>query len=189
MCLVSAAAFLLLAGTAAAQSQFGQITGLVMDQTGAGVAGADVIVKNEKTGVEFRTVSNNEGNYVVTSLVPGTYSVSTTKAGFQSVTQTGIQLNLAQTARIDMSLPLGEVQQRVQVEASSVLLQTETASVSNVMPQGQVVDLPLNDRNYLQLATLIPGATSAGIGNQYFGMPTEQSQREWSADLRQHVYG
>ena len=80
-------------------------------------------------------------------------------------------MNLAQTARIDVALPLGEIQQRIQVAASSILLQTETASVSSVMPQSEVIDLPLNGRNYLQLATLIPGATSAGIGNQFFGMP------------------
>src|SRR5579885_611869 len=170
-CLAMAAAILWLAGNAAAQGQFGQITGLVTDQTGAGVPGASVTVRNEKTGVEFKTVSNTDGNYIVTSLVPGTYSVATSKAGFQSVTHTGISLNLAQTARIDISLTLGEVQQHVQVEAAGVLLQTETASVGSVMPQSEVIDLPLNGRNYLQLATLIPGTTSAGIGNQFFGMP------------------
>ena len=171
LCLFFSAAFLPFVRTAAAQGQFGQITGLVVDQAGGRIPDDSITVRNELTGVEFKTASNADGNYIVTSLVPGTYSVSTSKAGFKSVTQTGIQLNLAQTARIDITLSLGEIQQRVQVEASSVLLQTETASVSNVMPQREVIDLPLNGRNYLQLATLIPGATSAGIGNQYFGMP------------------
>jgi hypothetical protein len=130
LCLVSAAAFLQFARTAGEQVQFGQITGLVVDQGGGGIPDAGITVRNELTGVEFKTVTNTDGNYIVTSLVPGTYSVSTSKPGFKSVTQTGIQLNLAQTARIDIALPLGEIQQRVQVEASSVILQTESASVS-----------------------------------------------------------
>ena len=162
----------LLANFVEAQGQFGQITGVIADPSGSGIVGANVTVSNQQTGVQIKSVTNSDGNYTVTSLVPGVYQVVASKAGFQSLTQTGIQLDVSQTARIDITLQLGQVNQQVEVKASGVLLQTESAAIGNVVPQSGVVDLPLNGRNYLQLATLVPGTSSAGIGQQSFGLPT-----------------
>jgi hypothetical protein len=161
----------LLVQTVKAQGQFGQITGLVTDPSRAGVAGADVTITNQQTGVASKTRANSDGNYTVTSLIPGTYQVTVSKEGFASVTQTGVQLDVAQTARIDIVLRLGQVSQQVEVKALGTLLQTESAAVGNVVPQSGVVNLPLNGRDYLQLATLVPGTNSAGIGQQSNGLP------------------
>jgi hypothetical protein len=172
ICAFSALAVLSAINSAQAQGQFGQMTGLVKDPSGSGIPAADVVVTNQQTGVQAKTVTTSEGNYTVTSLVPGVYRVTVTKAGFSSVTQEDVRLDVAQTARIDIALNLGQVNQQVEVKASTVLLQTESASVGTVVPQSGVVDLPLNGRDYLQLATLVPGTNSAGINQQYFGIPT-----------------
>src|SRR5580658_5608050 len=106
-CMVLITAFLLYSRDARAQGQFGTITGLVVDPGGKSVPGADVTITNQQTAVESRTVSNSDGNYTVTSLQPGTYSLAAAKAGFNTVTQTGIRLDVAQTARIDVALQVG----------------------------------------------------------------------------------
>ena len=171
-CLLPAFALLLFIQSAGAQSQFGQITGLVVDPSKSSVPGADVAITNLETGTQNKTVTNADGNYTVTSLVPGRYSVAVSKTGFSTVTQANITLQIDQTARIDFTLPIGRVSQQVTVQASGTVLQTETAEIGNVVPQSGVVNLPLNGRNYLSLATLVPGTNSAGIGQSFFGMPT-----------------
>ena len=171
-CIVLATAFLLHSRDAGAQGQFGTITGLVVDPTGQSVPGADVTITNQQTAVEAKTVTNSDGNYTVTSLLPGNYSLAASKAGFSTVTQTGIRLDVAQTARIDVALQVGSVSQQIEVKSSGVLLQTESAAIGNVVPESGVVNLPLNGRDYLQLATLVPGTNSAGLGQQFFGAPS-----------------
>jgi hypothetical protein len=157
---------------AKAQNQFGQITGLVVDASGGSVPGADISISNQQTGINTKTVTNHDGNYTVTSLLPGTYNVTASKMGFSTITQNGVRLDVAQVARVDISLTVGQVSQEVEVKASGVLLQTENAAIGNVVPESAVVNLPLNGRDYLQLATLVPGTNSAGINQQFFGMPT-----------------
>jgi outer membrane receptor protein involved in Fe transport len=159
-----------------AQQQFGSIAGLVSDPSGAVIPGATVTVTNEHTQVANTVQSNGEGYYTVTSLIPGTYNVSVSKAGFSSVTRVGVNLDVAQNARIDVALAVGQISQQIEVTAAGTLLQTESAMVGNVMPTASVDQLPLNGRNYLELATLAPGAiadtvTGFGIGGNFFGAP------------------
>jgi Carboxypeptidase regulatory-like domain len=156
---------------AVAQSQFGQITGLIADQNKSSIPGADITITNVDTGVENKAVTNQDGNYTVLSLVPGQYRITASKEGFSTVTQKGIVLQVAQTARVDLALQVGQVTQQVTVNASGEVLQTETADIGNVVSQSGVVNLPLNGRDYLTLATLVPGTNSAGLGQSYFGMP------------------
>jgi hypothetical protein len=170
-CLVAATASLLLLPHAEAQSEFGQVTGLIVDSSKSSVAGAQVTITNLATGVTNQTVTNTEGNYTVTSLVPGRYRAVASKDGFETVTQAGIVLQVGQTARIDFTLPVGTVSQQVEVRSSGTVLQTESAEIGNVVPQSGVVNLPLNGRDYLQLATLVPGTNSAGLGQSDEGMP------------------
>jgi len=157
---------------ARAQNQFGQITGLVMDSSRSSIPGANVVVTNEETRVSRQAVTTGDGNYNVPSLVPGRYRVAATKTGFETVTQTDVVLQVGQTARVDFALPVGTVSQQVEVQASAATaLQTESAEIGNVVPEAGVVNLPLNGRDYLQLATLVPGTNSAGLGKSDEGMP------------------
>lgn len=155
-----------------AQIQFGQITGLVTDPTGNSIVGAEVVVTNQRTDVSTKSITNSAGNYTVTSLIPGTYSVTISKTGFGPATRKDIVLQVAQTAEINVTLQVGQVKQSVTVQASGGLLQTQNAVIGTVVPQSGVVNLPLNGRNYLQLATLVPGVNSAGLGGSFFNMPS-----------------
>src|SRR5437870_3300919 len=96
-----------LAGSAFAQS--GQITGLVSDPAGAAVGGAKVTITNEETRIARDTVTNEQGYYTFPLLNPGSYELGVQKPGFKGVTRPGITLNVAQIARVDLSLQLGEV--------------------------------------------------------------------------------
>jgi len=159
------------------QVQFGEITGLVTDPSGAVVVGASVTLANVQTGVSRVTKSNESGYYDVPSLIPGNYDVTVSKSGFQTSIKSGVRLEVAQTARVDVQLTIGATTQQVTVKAGEApLLQTQNASISGVVPQQGVVRLPLNGRNYLQLATLIPGANATNLGGKFFGIPTNDIQ-------------
>lgn len=161
--------------TAFAQvAQFGQITGLVTDPSGAVIAAATVRVANESTKVEHATSTNADGNYVVTSLLPGTYDVTVSRTGFVTETRSAIRLDVAQIARVDMTLRLGAVTQHVTVKSAAALLQTQTASVGTVMTGSAVVNLPLNGRNYLQLATLTPGVYASVLSGSTSDLPDNE---------------
>lgn len=147
-----------------AQEQFGSITGLVTDPSGAIVPGATVIVSNEYTRASYRIMTNTEGYYTVTSLIPGTYDISVSMAGFAPVTRAGTTLDVAQKARVDIALAVGQLSQRVEVTATGPLLQTESATVGTTIPDRDVDQLPLNGRNYLTLVQLVPGAVVDSIG-------------------------
>lgn len=130
-----------------AQQQFGSITGLVTDPSGAVVPGAAVVITNVNTGVSSALKTNAEGYYTATSLIPGTYDISVSVTGFDSVTRRGITLDVAQDARIDIALIVGTTAQHIEVQGRSPLLQTEAATVGQVVPQTAVNQLPLNGRN------------------------------------------
>lgn len=153
---------------------FGQITGLVTDSSGAVVAGARVRVTNQLTKVVSTATTNADGYYVVNSLIPGAYEVTVSMAGFKTQTESAIYLNVAQIARIDVTLTVGAVSQQVTVQATTALLQTQTASVGAVVNHSGVVDLPLNGRNYLQLSTLAPGVIGTTLGGLTSDLPENQ---------------
>jgi hypothetical protein len=140
-----------------AQEQFGQITGLITDSAGATVPEAKVDAVNESTGVIKSTTTNAQGSYFITSLIPGTYRIVASRPGFKSITRTGITLDVSQVARVDVVLEVGDISQQVTVNGAGATLQTDTASVGTVIAESAVTDLPLNGRNYLQLAILTPG--------------------------------
>lgn len=142
---------------ASAQQETATLTGEVRDTAGAVVSQAQVIVTNTETGVSFRNETNNNGVYTVPSLKPGPYSITVEKAGFKKVVRTGIILQVNQTARADIALQIGEVTQTVEIVAAAALLETETSSRGSVIDQKKIVDLPLNGRDYNQLALLSPG--------------------------------
>ncbi len=142
---------------ALAQQEKATITGEVNDATGAVVPKASIIVTNTETNISLKTETNNQGFYIVSSLKPGLYSITVEKAGFKKVVRTGITLQVNQTARADISLQIGDVTQTVEIVAAAGLLETETSSRGSVIDQRKIVELPLNGRDYNQLALLSPG--------------------------------
>ena len=144
-----------------AQSTTATITGTVTDTSGAAVGDANVQVKNTGTGVTQTTTTNGQGRYTVPSLIIGAYEATATKQGFQTVVRSGITLTVNQQAVIDMSLSVGASQQTITVEAQVSQVETTSSSVSNLVEQKQMADLPLNGRNFQQLILLAPGVNVA----------------------------
>jgi hypothetical protein len=149
---------------AAAQFQRGSIVGTVTDQSGSVIGKAKVMLKNLGTNEERPAATDDRGDYTFPSLLPGSYQVTAEATGFKTQVVSNIQLEVNQTARIDLKLSVGDMVQRVEANASLQLLQTDTSEVGSVITNKQIVDLPLNGRDYLQLARLIPGAIPSRAG-------------------------
>ena len=156
-------------GTTWAQGE-ASITGTVTDATGAVIAGATVKVKNMETGALRTLITDSAGRYDATLLTVGRYEVTAEQSGFRRESRTGITLVLGQRADVELKLAVGEIQQTVQVEETSLQLGVTTAEFSGLVGEQQVKDLPLNGRSYDQLLTLNPGVVnytsqrSGGIG-------------------------
>lgn len=154
---------LVLALTADAQTaSTGALTGTVTDAQGAVVADVQVKAINEATGEARLVMTENNGTYRFPLLLPGSYSITYSRSGFKAVTKTGLRINVTETARLDIQLDVGEVQQVLTVIANPELLQTESAALGRVTDRGLVSNLPLVTRNFTQIATLSPGI-SAGV--------------------------
>jgi hypothetical protein len=137
------------------------IAGIVSDPSGAVVPNVAVSIRNTDTGVARSTLTNDNGLYYVSNLIPGSYEVILEMNGFEKTTIRDIHLVIEQQARIDTTLTLQTVGKEVLVTAAPPLLQTEDASVSTVIGNKQVVDLPLNGRQFTQLLQLSPGTLPA----------------------------
>ncbi len=110
------------------------------------------------------TVTNNQGYYTLPSLNPGNYDLVVRKPGFRTTTtRAAIKIDVAQVARIDLGLTVGEVKESSRSSADAPMLASEKATVEQVITSQKIVDLPLNGRDFTQLATLTPGAISRGI--------------------------
>jgi hypothetical protein len=145
-----------------AQVSTAELNGTVVDQTGAAVPNAKVTVTQADTGVSRQTVSDSAGNYLFTALQPSVYNLSAEASGFKRVVQNGLELQIDQRAEINLKLQLGNVNESVQVTGTAALLETESSSLGSVTNTKLVEDLPLNGRNFVQLATLAPGANGTG---------------------------
>ncbi|MBY0507463.1 MAG: TonB-dependent receptor [Bryobacteraceae bacterium] len=153
-----------LASPLAAQFQRGTILGSITDPTGAVISGVKVTLRNLETNEERRSTSSERGDYEFLLLLPGNYRVTAETNGFRTQVVNDVKLEVNQTARIDMSLLVGDVSQQVEAVASLKLLQTDTAEIGAVITNKQIVELPLNGRDYLQLARLVPGAIPSRAG-------------------------
>jgi hypothetical protein len=143
------------AGYASAQT-FASLTGEVRDSSGAVVPNVAVTATNTGTNAVRSTVTDVAGIYSIPDLIPGSYSVKAVITGFQTVERNNIELQVQQAARVDFTLPVGQTTQTVEVSGSSEILATESATVGTVIEQQQIVDLPLNGRQYLNLVALSP---------------------------------
>jgi hypothetical protein len=158
----------------AAQTSTSSVTGTILDKDGKGVPDAKVTVKNEDTGVEYPTKTTSTGDYTVSSLVPGFYSVTVVKDGFRTYISSRNVLTVGAPLVVDATLQIGQVTETVKVESSYERIDTSSATVSDVMTPDQVKNLPLNGRNPLSLLTLEPGVVQrtfngAGSGTHVFG--------------------
>ena len=157
--LVATLSFLLsTAGMLNAQSATGQITGTVKDATGAVISNVTVNLVSDSTGLTRNTKTNEAGTYSFPQLPVGAYSVSAEQQGFSTAKQSSIQLNVDQVVRVDLDLAVGATTDTINVQASSVNIETESAAVSQTVTTKQVTELPLNGRNFLQLLFLGAGA-------------------------------
>ena len=184
-------ALLAAAGTASAQTATGQITGTVRDATGAVVPGAAVTVTSELTGSKRETTTGQAGNYVVPLLPVSVYSVTAELQGFRPAKLTGVRLNVDQVVRVDLELQTGGLTEAVEVQAAAVALDTETATIGQVITEKQITDLPLNGRNFLQLLFLGAGAVEAtgeqaamrqGVGNAISIMGSRPTSNNFMID-------
>lgn len=151
-----------------AQSPNGTINGLVLDSSNRVIAGADVLVINDVTGVRYSSKTNNEGIYVVPNLPPGPYRLQVSKVGFKTLIKPDIVLNVQDALSINFTLPVGAVFETVTVEGGAPLVNTESAAVSTVVDHQFVENMPLNGRSFQTLIMLTPGVvlTPASYGSQ-----------------------
>ncbi len=142
-----------------AQVERASIIGNITDKTGATMGDVEVTVTHEATNTNTRVTSDAAGAYSVVNLIPGSYSVSASRSGFRPVVFRNFVLQVGQSARLDIVMEVGTVEQTVEVTAATPLLQTENASVGQVIEKQAVNSLPLNGRNFVQLAILAPGVS------------------------------
>jgi hypothetical protein len=145
---------------ATAQTATGALEGRVTDTTGAVVPDAKVTILNEGTGVSLDLQSNASGNFSRSFLLPGNYQISVEKAGFAKYETSHIRVDVDQSPHIDVQLKVGEISTTVEVTASGVLLATSTATVTTVVDNKELVDLPSNGRGITGLFRLVPGVTA-----------------------------
>jgi hypothetical protein len=142
----------------------GTISGHVTDVTGASVAKASVVITETQTGVTTSTTTSSSGFYSVTLLKPGVYSIQVTVPGFDASISSNLTLQVAQVLQQDFQLKVGDVKQQVTVSAGAPLLNTETTDLGNVIERAPIIQLPLNGRNFSQLALLVPGTNGGEVG-------------------------
>src|SRR3989442_568683 len=154
-------ALLAAASAALAQRTTATVAGSVRDASQAPVPDAKVVIHNLATGAERIVASNNAGFYTATALPSGPYSISISRQGFQTFTVPELVLQVDQQATVNAELQVGSVAESVNVEATAAIVDTRTATLSTVVNQKLITDLPLNGRNILQLLTVTPGTLSA----------------------------
>jgi len=152
-----------------AQVDRGSIVGTVADPTGARVADATVTVTNLATSQSTTVTTDGSGDYTVNLLRIGAYSVLVEKQGFQKALKASIDIGVNQVARVDMSLRIGSPMETMAVSATPPLLQTEASSLGTIETERRISELPLNGRNFLQLAYLGPGANGGQTGSNVSG--------------------
>jgi hypothetical protein len=153
----------LAAGSSAlAQTDAGSLTGAITDPSKASVPNASVTLTSHSTGAVRKTSSSADGSYQFNLLSPGTYDIAVEAGGFRSFAGSNVQIQVAQEATLNVTLEVGTAAQSVQVESSVSMLNTESAALGTVIGQEKIVSLPLNGRQFIQLALLVPGATAGG---------------------------
>ncbi|MCZ6490364.1 MAG: TonB-dependent receptor, partial [Acidobacteria bacterium] len=180
------------ASLAMAQLTRGTISGSVTDQSGAAVPGAAITVTNVDTGIARSLETGSTGRYEAPNLPVGNYEVRASLGGFQTSIRAGITLSVGRTAVVDHVLQVGEVAQAVTVTGEAGMVETTSATVSNLVSEEQVVDLPLNNRDLVALTYLQPGVLKvpqsarqgvfSGMGNKLSVAGARQTHNLYLSD-------
>ena len=165
--LIFTSLLVLLVFSVAAQAQVysGSITGTVTDSSGAAIAGATVTVINTATNATAHGVTSGTGSYSVQQLPVGTYEVHVSQANFKEFVSKNVEVHGSSISQVDAKLDVGNVSEKVTVEADALEVQTTSASVGEVVDGTQVRELPLNGENFVQLTQLSPGVSAANSFN------------------------
>jgi hypothetical protein len=147
-----------------AQASAGSVAGTVTDPSGGVVSGAAITVTNMDTNISVKTTTNSTGNYVVTPLEVGRYSVAVEAPGFKKFVHSDIRLDVQDRLRVDAKLEVGALTDTVAVAADAPRLQTETSDLGQVVESQRIVDLPLNGRFFTRLAVLTAGTAPTPTG-------------------------
>jgi hypothetical protein len=150
--------------SAMAQVDTATVTGTVQDTTGAVLPNVTVTATEMETGVKTVAKTTSDGHYVITPLKIGKYSVSAEATGFQTETRQNIVLDVQQNQRLDFQLHVGSVSQTAEVTSGAQILETETATLGDVVAAQQMEELPLNGRRYTDLASLTAGVSKVTEG-------------------------
>ncbi len=145
-----------------AQVAMAELSGTLLDPSGSAVPSGRVFATDLSTNQVHQAVVNVSGTYNIPLLPPGDYTVTAEAIGFRKLIQNGISLQIGQQARLDLTLQVGDVNQTVEVTAQAPLLDSDSSSLGTVVNEKLVNDLPLNGRNFVQLATLSPGVSGVG---------------------------
>jgi hypothetical protein len=174
----------LIAGVAEAQTSGGVFRGEVRDPSSAIVPRAKILIRSSDSGVQVAAESNSDGLFVTPTLIPGSYTLSATKPGFETEVFGPVTLEVNQTVRVDFALNVGPASESVQVEASGTqLLSTESADVSQVIVSKQVSEIPLNGRSWQQLIDLSAGVNPGAPGESGSPNPVNINGQRTKANL------
>lgn len=172
---ISLCAMLLLSGTLLAQNPLGRIVGTVVDPTGAVVPGATVTVTNEGTGQQLTFSTSGEGSFIFAQLQPGNYNVRVEASGFKSRSYTQAKVDPGQDYSLAVVMEVGETSETVTIEAGADIVNTSSPEVNNTVAKRQIIELPLNGRNPIELIRLqagVPGITNRTTTAINGGRPT-----------------
>ena len=162
--LIALASLLLATAPLLAQASSGVITGSIEDETGGAIPGTTVTVTNDDTGLSWTAVTDDSGVYRLPRLPLGTYTIVVEQPGFKQGVQEGVVLTVAQQVTANIVLQIGEISEQVIVQGTAVLLESKTSAMSGLVDEQQMEELPLNGRDFYQLAYLQPGATQVVMG-------------------------
>ena len=180
-------ASLAIASLLVAQNPTATTVGAVRDPSGAAIVGVELDVRNTGTGISRKAVTNLRGEFTVPDLAPGPYEVTIAHAGFRTVRQTDIVLEMDQVARMDFKLAVGQAAQTVEVvEVSAPLINTDNGAKGQVMLSDEIVEMPLNGRNPFPNPTLVGNIASFGLFG-YELHPPPQYIQSWNFTIERQI--
>ncbi|MDP1569980.1 MAG: TonB-dependent receptor [Vicinamibacterales bacterium] len=165
---VAAVVAMLVSGTGVAFAQNAQIVGTLVDSSGGVLPGVTVMARNDDTGLTRTTVSEGNGDFRLSALPPGTYTVTAELPGFRTGTRTGLILVIDQTSRVDLTLTPAELAETVMVTGEAPLIDARQSTVSTAVTSAQIQDLPVASRRWVDLAMLTPGVSQDNIRGFFY---------------------
>lgn len=183
-CLLTMGLLMAVISSAVAQTYTATVTGTVSDPSGAAIPSVRVVATNQSTNLEYTAQTGDSGVYTIPFLPVGEYVLTVSTSGFKKLVSNPIKLEVNQTARVDLKLELGSVNEQLNIEGLAPILQTESTTVGQVITGNTTVNLPLNGRNFQQLTLLVPGVITpnpggfTGVGQGAQGRPYVNGNRE-----------